>query len=223
MIILKKNVELCYRIGFLIVAGICLLLHFDINNEYYNTHAFSFFTVQSNIFCFVIMSLILIKYALKRKTVSDWLYFFKGMALTAIICTFLVYHFCESCKKYDLTQTGLLGIPPKDLLAHYVVPLMFFLDWIVFQPKGNFKWWYIAGWLVFPITYLTGFLTRCQCNGPDAFCNVKKFPYFFLDYETLGIQCFCAYIVMLAVTFACVNALIVLLDQYLSKKEGSNN
>lgn len=222
MIILKKNVEFVYRITFLIVAGISLLLHFDINDEYYNTHEFSFFTVQSNIFCFVMMILILIKYFRHKSTCSKALMFFKGMALSAIICTFLVYHFAEACNKYDFDKICLFGIPPKDLFAHYLTPFMYVFDWIIFQPKGYFKWWHIPGWLSFPALYFMGFMTRCQCNDASAFCNVDKYPYFFLDYETLGVKSFLCYILVLLVIFTSTNTLIVMADKYMYKHGRKN-
>lgn len=214
---LKDRIKIIYRFSFIFICFISLALHFDINDQYYNTHEFSFFTVQSNIFCFIMMCVILIKHFMHKDTLSNCLMYFKGMALSAILCTFLIYHFAESCNKYDLMASGIIGIPTKDLFAHYIVPAMFILDWIIFQPKGYFPWSYIAGWLIFPFSYLMGFLTRCHCNGPDAFCNVEKYPYFFLDYETLGFFRFIRYILLITVIVLFVNTLIVILDKYMAK------
>ena len=47
---IKTNFELIYRITFIIVSFIGIIIHFDINDKNYNTHEFSFFTIQSNIF-----------------------------------------------------------------------------------------------------------------------------------------------------------------------------
>lgn len=215
---MKKYIELIYRIIFIIVSGICVGVHFNINDEYYNTHSFSFFTVQSNIFCLIVMCILLIKYFWGRDVCSRSLVYFKGMALSAIICAFLVYHFGECRVKYPLLTIGIFGLPITTLLSHYIVPFMFVLDWILFQPKGHFKWWHIAGWLIFPIIYFVSFMTRCCCNPASAFTNVQKYPYFFLDYETLGTRQFCSYILLLLVIIIAENTLIVIADKFMAKQ-----
>lgn len=188
------------------------------NDEYYNAHSFSFFTVQSNILCLIVMCVLLIKYFLGRDICSRSLIYFKGMALSAIICTFLVYHFAESVVKYPVLSSGIFSLPFTTILSHYVVPFMFVLDWIIFQPKGYFKWWHIAGWLAFPLIYFISFLTRCFCNSASAFEKVKKYPYFFLDYETLGIYEFCGYILLLLIIIVAENILIIITDKFMYNK-----
>ncbi|MFQ9514886.1 MAG: Pr6Pr family membrane protein [Eubacterium sp.] len=212
---MKRYVELIYRIIFIIISGICIGIHFSIYDGDYNAHEFSFFTVQSNIFCFVIMCVLLIKYFMGRDLCSKCLIYFKGMALSAILCTFLVYHFAECRIKYPLSIIGIFGLPVKTLFSHYITPFMFILDWIIFQPKGYFKWWHIVGWLAFPLTYFLSFITRCNCNSAAAFVNVEKYPYFFLDYETLGVGRFCSYILVLLMIIVAENILIVMLDKYM--------
>ncbi len=192
-------------------------MHFSLNDGDYNAHEFSFFTVQSNIFCFVVMCVLLIKYFMGKDTCSRCLTYFKGMALSAILCTFLIYHFAECRINYPLNVIGIFGLPIKTLFSHYIIPFMFLLDWIIFQPKGHFKWWHTVGWLAFPLMYFLGFITRCNCNPASAFINVQKYPYFFLDYETLGIGKFCNYIFVLLIIIFAENTLIVMLDKYMKK------
>lgn len=215
--ILRKKIELIYRILFIIISGICVGIHFNMSDEYYNAHSFSFFTVQSNIFCLIVMCILLINYFYEKDIYSPSLIYLKGMALSAITCTFLVYHFAESVVKYPVLTTGLFSLPITTILSHYVVPFMFVFDWILFQPKGYFKWWHVAGWLIFPLIYFISFLTRCYCNPVSAFEKVKKYPYFFLDYETLGIRDFCGYLFLLLIIIILENMLIVILDKFMSK------
>ena len=40
---IKTNFELIYRITFIIVSFIGIIIHFDINDKNYNTHEFSFY------------------------------------------------------------------------------------------------------------------------------------------------------------------------------------
>lgn len=214
---IKKNFELIYRIIFIIISLVGIIIHFDINDRDYNTHEFSFFTIQSNIFCLVVMCILLIKHFSKKDERSKLMIYFKGMALSSIICTFLVYHFAECRIVYPIYEKGLFSIPLESLLAHYIVPLMYVLDWLIFQPKGYFKFQYTITWLAFPLFYILCFFTRCRCNEPSAFINVPKYPYFFLDYETLGyFKCF-SYIGILLGIFLMINTLIVFADYLMFK------
>lgn len=213
---MKKRFELIYRILFIIISITGIAIHFDINDRNINVHEFSFFTLWSNIFCAVFMSVLLIKHFTKKNTRSALLIYFKGMALSCITCTFLIYHFSEH--KIVLQQDTMtpLGLPVESIIAHYIVPFMFVFDWLIFQPKGLFKWGYIFSWLAFPLVYIFAFFTRCACNTPEEFRNVPKYPYFFLNYDYLGMRKCLLYIVVITVIFLAVNTIIVFADKSLS-------
>ena len=214
---MKRIFELIYRILFIIICAVGIFIHFDLNDRDYNAHEFSFFTLWSNIFCLVFMCVLLIKHFIGKDTRSKCLIYFKAMALSSIICTFLVYHFSEYKIIMSTNKPFILGLPLESIIAHYIVPFMFIADWIFFQPKGLFKWHYIFTWLTFPFVYIVCFFTRCQCNSPSEFVNVPKYPYFFLDYECIGMgKCF-FYILMLLLIFVCINLLIIFTDKFLAK------
>lgn len=215
---MKQRFELIYRITFIIICATGIFIHFDLNDRNINVHEFSFFTLWSNIFCLVFMIVLLIKHFTGKDTRSKVLIYFKGMALSSITCTFLVYHFSEHkiIASYD-TMTS-FGIPVESILAHYVVPSMFMLDWLIFQPKGLYKWSNIITWLAFPLVYILCFFTRCQCNSAEEFIDVPKYPYFFLNYECIGYgKCF-LYILVLVGIFLAVNTIIVFTDKFLCQK-----
>lgn len=215
---MKHKFELIYRITFIIICAVGIFIHFDPNDGNVNAHEFSFFTLWSNIFCLVFMIILLIKHFVGKDTRSKLLIYFKGMALASITCTFLVYHFSEQkiISSHD-TMTS-FGLPIESILAHYVVPGMFILDWLIFQPKGLFHWNNIMTWLAFPSVYIVCFFTRCQCNSPEAFINVPKYPYFFLNYENIGYgKCF-LYIFFLIGVFLTVNFIIIFTDKFLYEK-----
>ncbi|MCI8956809.1 MAG: Pr6Pr family membrane protein [Eubacterium sp.] len=216
---MKQRFELIYRITFIIICATGIFIHLDLNDRNINAHELSFFTLWSNIFCLVFMIILLIKHFLGKDTRSRLLTYFKGMALSSIICTFLVYHFSENkiILSYDTITS--LGLPLESILAHYVVPFMFILDWIIFQPKGLFEWKQIITWLAFPLVYIICFFTRCHCNRPEEFIDVPKYPYFFLDYDCIGIGKCCLYIVFLMIVFLIVNLVIILMDKSLYDKQ----
>lgn len=215
---LLSDRKITYRICFLIVCGISLFLHFRINDEYFNIREFGFFTVQSNIFCFIVMTILIIKELTGHDTTKHVFIYFKGMATAAILCTGYVYHFAESINIYSIEDTGIIGIPAMDLFAHYIVPLMFVLDWILFQKKGLFRRHYVVTWMAFPVFYFICFLTRCWCNGKEAFLRVPKFPYNFMDYETLGTWTFLKYIGLIVSFMFVMNTIIYVVDYMIARR-----
>lgn len=222
---LFSDKKITYRFCFLIVCGISLFLHFKVDDEFFNIREFSFFTVQSNIFCFIIMTVLIMKELMGNDMEDSALIYFKGMATAAILCTGYVYHFAESIHIYSIEETGIIGIPAMDLFAHYIVPVMFVLDWLIFQPKGLFRRSYIVTWMAFPFFYFICFLTRCWCNGKDAFLRVPKFPYTFMDYETLGTWTFLKYVGLIASFMFFVNTIIYVVDYMMARcqQEYPNN
>lgn len=210
--ILKGVQVTIYRIFLLAICAVSLALHFKLDDPYFNATEFSYFTVWSNIFCFVMTAVLLVKHFHKKNTMSKTIVFFKGMATSAIFSTNLIYHFAESCHKYKLSTTGIVGIPAMDLFAHYIVPVCFILDWILCQPKGLFKIWHAAGWLVFPLIYFLSFISRCCFNTSAYFRCVQKFPYFFMDFDNLGVWDFSRYIACILFVMCVVNCVIVVLD-----------
>jgi hypothetical protein len=67
-----------------------------------------------------------------------------------------------------------------DQLLHYVIPILFLIDWLVFVPKGQVRWTLIGTSIITPILY--GVWTM----GHGALTN--WYPYPFLDVERLGLQ-----------------------------------
>ena len=208
----KERGKVYYRIAFMIMCFISLVLHFKINDEFFNYEEFSYFTVQSNIFCFIMMAVLLFKEFHGQNVNAPVYLYFHGMAVSAIFCTAYIYHFSESVNKYDLTEKGLISIPLMDLFGHYIVPVMFLIDWFAFVPKGLLKRNYIFQWLAFPLVYLLCFLSRCNFNENTAFLNVRKYPYPFLNYEKLGSVTFFKYIFGLTMVLLTINTLIYTLD-----------
>ena len=215
---MKLKFELIYRIIFIVICSIGIGIHFDFNNRNINAHEFSFFTLWSNIFCLIVMIILLIKHFMGKDTRSKILIYFKGMALSSITCTFVIYHFSEHSILLSDNSITSLGIPIESVFAHYVIPTMFVLDWLIFQPKGLFQWHNIITWLAFPFIYILCFFTRCQCNKPEEFLNVPKYPYFFLDYECIGYgKCF-LYILILMIIFLAANIIIIFFDKLLFQR-----
>lgn len=203
-------IALWYRIIFLMLCGYGILRHTSFNNPYYTTHMFSYFTIQSNIFCFIVFVILTYKSTedLKHNTNSVFtgnLMQFKGMATMAISITFLCYQFVLRDRNFSMDNDALIAVSLNNILVHYLVPLMVIFDWLLFQPKGLYHWYDPYVWTIAPITYFFIIMTRAVCHSSASLQeSVSKYPYFFLNIDTLGIH----KVMMNAFFFGLVSVLI---------------
>lgn len=210
------------KIILLTVCGYGLCLHISLISIGYNIRMFSYFTVLSNLFCFVItLYYILIEtknkissFVHKCEYVPFQVYtrtfsFLKGMSLMAIILTFLIFHFVVARNKYPLLYHNILVLPEKDLFAHYLVPLLYVLDWLLFQPKNTNTVKCPIYWLSYPSIYLITILIRIFVLPKSSPLHLYKFPYFFMDIEKYGIRTFCILMILILIVILAIGYSII--------------
>lgn len=127
---------------------------------------FSYFTIQSNILVAVVMFLLL-----TRRTGTQW---FRVVRLAALI---------------GITVTGVVAfvaLPPSptyttanlicDRLLHIVVPLLTFVGWIAFGPRGYVTTGDVLPALAWPVVWLAATLGLAPLTGwyPYPFLNVDR-------------------------------------------------
>lgn len=203
-------ISLVYKIFLLIICGYGLCLHISLIDLKYNIHMFSYFTVMSNTLCFIIIFISIIK-MIKARTKSNCNHtsynalsictrrfsFFHGMALMGIILTFCIFHFMVAKYKYPLLYNNILCLPTKDLFAHYLVPLLFTFDWLLFYPKTIYTIKSPLLWLLYPLVYLIIIMFRAFCLPHNSLLYLSKFPYFFLEVHNLGPVIFSIYVILI--------------------------
>ena len=85
----------------------------------------------------------------------------------------LTYHFLLS-RVWD--PQGLLWL--VNGLLHYVMPIAFVADWLLFTPKGRLRWIDPVKWLSFPLLYTGWTLAHGYASG--------FWPYWFMNLPALG-------------------------------------
>ncbi len=199
MYIKNPYFSLGYRFFYLCMCGYGIFLHFSPDDLSHTTHMFSYFTVQCNIFCFIVFfilflsSLLSIQYP--NESVKMYFTHLNGMALLSIIITFLTYHFILNGSGFSMTadtsaailkavtRESLVQIPPpseRDIYVHYLIPALTLADWLLFEPKGKFKKYDPLLWLIPTLTYFLTTIIRCEVFSND-------YPYSFLNLNRLGI------------------------------------
>lgn len=205
----NRIASLVYRSIFITFSFIGLFLSSKILEGTFNTHLFVYYTYLSNILCFIVMLLVLI-YNIKKVCSGEVIGYnehikrIKGASTIAILITGVVYHL-------------LLGDPSADdfftlqnLIVHYIVPLMFVLDWIIFDRKKSYSVIDPLTWLAIPAVYFIYALIRGAIVGPN---DELQYAYFFIDVNEYGYGGVMIWALVLTAAFTIVGYLMFLYDR----------
>ena len=135
-----------------------------------------YYTVLSNLLVMIFTGYLLWK---MRREGDYWqsssLLRLKGGITMCIMITCVIYHFMLAPLTKDFYRL-------ENFLCHYIVPLWFLVDTIIFDKSRQYKWFDPIVWTVLPLLYmgfaiLNGFVLKMDVpNAKDS-----PFPYFFLN------------------------------------------
>ncbi len=184
--------ELLFKISNLIVE--LLLIIFGFIGLYINLSSnsgfmagikvmFTYFTIQSNVTIILITLIIfilrLIELFTNKKLVKNYLLVIKFIFTIAISVTFFVFSLMLAPSQ---EVSYLLSM--SNLTVHAIVPLLAIIDYFVFDKDIKFNKFIPLTGTLMPLYYLIFVYGICLPLG-ITFGGNLKFPYFFLDYETL--------------------------------------
>ena len=133
----------------------------------------------------------------------------KGFGALAILFTFLTVFLVLS--PFSAPSDWL------DARIHYIVPLMAFLEWIIFEPHGTMRFYHPMCWLFTPVAYFAYVLVLAISGikyGEDDY-----FPYFFMDVAEYGWGFVMGMLLMLAGVFLVFGYIMFGADKLISKKK----
>lgn len=206
---MKDKLSLLFKILIVIITGIGLYLNFDLLGI---GNALPFFTILSNLFCFILYLVIVILMVLNKLNKDKTYYIFKGMATMAIVITMFVYQFLIAPNGLDVYENHLMATE----LVHLIVPLLILLDYFIFAEKGNIKKTYPIYWCEALLAYLVFVIIYSLCGGTFNGDNV---PYFFLDIEKEGLLSVIMYCVMIFVFYTGCGHIAYVIDNKLGNKD----
>ena len=135
-----------------------------------------YYTVLSNLLVMIFTGYLLWK---MRREGDHWqsssLLRLKGGITMSIMITCVIYHFMLAPLTKDFYRL-------ENFLCHYIVPLWFLVDTIIFDKSRQYKWFDPIVWTVLPLLYmgfaiLNGFVLKMDVpNAKDS-----PFPYFLLN------------------------------------------
>lgn len=206
---MMKKTSLIYKLLILIVTGISLY----INLKYLTFRkGIAYFTIQSNLFCFIFYLVSFILFIFKKLKKGDTYYLLKGMATMAITLTMVIYYFVIATHGI----TGYEGHNIECIFAHLIVPGLIMLDYVIFGEKGHLKKNYPFIWSLFLLIY-TAFSNLYVMLG-GTYINGKEFAYFFMDSSKYGTSGVMINSLILYVSFVVFGIIVYYLDNKASKQ-----
>ena len=184
---------------------------------------FSFYTMQSNLFvlCFYIGYIIIGIFNPNIEKTKTY-YKLKGAVIMAILLTFVVYNISLQPLDFlmDVRTSSSNILDFTNIFVHFLTPILVFLEYLIFDEKGNFKNSYIPYWCILPALYPIYVYIYASLGG--RFFGIggsSKYAYYFLDFEKIGINGVFGYLLFITVCFIIVSLLLVKLDSFLKKRK----
>jgi hypothetical protein len=98
-----------------------------------------------------------------------------------------------------------------DELLHSVIPLYFFIFWLLVVNKKTLQWNLAFSWLLYPVLYLVFILLRGAASG--------FYPYPFINVPILGYSKVAVNALILFFTFLCLSLLLIALGKALARRQ----
>jgi hypothetical protein len=147
-----RNVHCLYQIilAVLALSAIAKVINYEIFLKSFKS-LMLWYTNSSNLI--VAFTLILCAvYNMKDKN-PQWLILLRSGATLWVIITSIVYHFILANPMYPFHDTSY-----QNLVLHYIVPIGMLFDWIIFEKKNKYKFYYPILWLSYPLMCLVFYL-----------------------------------------------------------------
>lgn len=175
-----------------------------------------FYTMISNVICLVWMLLLVIRTVrdLERQDTrgtstpsARW----SGTMMMAITVTMLIYLIVLVPTRFAQGDGDIFSL--TDNLIHIVTPCLLIIDWLLFIPKGVFRWVDPLLWTLIPYAYLAFGFVFGALGG--EFTPGQKYPYPFMNVDKLGLGGVALWIVALSAALVAVGFVYVAVDRAL--------
>lgn len=212
----SRPVALVYRILTLAVILTGVIRHSDVLTGAPNWTTLLFYTMVSNLLCLVWMILLVVRTARDLRQgargTSTPSPRGSGAVMMAITVTMLIYLVVLVPTRFADGDSDIFSL--TDNLIHIVTPVLVIVDWLLFVPKGSFRWIDPLLWTLVPYAYLVWAFLYGSLGG--EFTPGQKYPYPFMDVDALGVGGVAQWVVALTLALVVVGLVFVAIDRALA-------
>lgn len=174
---MKEKIEWIYKIIILITCGIGIYLNFDLFSV---ATAMVYYTIQSNIMCFLFYAVIIILHFCGKLEKSNYYHILHGTVVMAITLTMVVFQ-----TVIINNETAFDGHEIVSVFVHLIVPLLIIFDYLIFEKKGTLKKSYPFIWSLSLVIYTVMLVIYMKTGG--TFVGGAKYPYMYMNIEKYGV------------------------------------
>ena len=207
----KRKISLAYKCLIFLCTVVGILLQCEVGTDKFSLSSFRMFTTLSNLAVAVFYFAYLIAELRRSCSAESSVKFgyFKFLITMSIMLTGLIAHFMLRGMFDGMDAIAKAGLT----LLHYVVPIETFLDWLLLDVKGKTTWKMPLFAAVFPLAYVIISLIAAQFLTGE-----NKYPYPFLNADTLGAGAVALNILLIALAFFVVGYFGVTADHGLKTR-----
>lgn len=138
----------------------------------------------------------------------------KGAVTLCITVTLLIYHFIV----YD-GPVYTIDWDIFNVITHYIVPFMVIAHWIIFDPKGKYRYVDPIWWTFIPMIYFGWANVVAAQHTQTPYWDGKFYPYGFMDLTLHSQSTVLITVGVLVLAFIVLGLLVVAIDHALARKE----
>lgn len=211
----KETISNIYKL--LVILSLLIGIFLNLINTTSVRAMLSYYTLQSNIICLIMFIGIIVAVMLHKDYRSSNIYYLlKGGVIITILVTAITYQIALIPNNFSMdiaykTNTDRIW---ANLFVHVISPAMVVGDYILFDIKGNLKYYYPFIWLFIPLNYALYVYTYSARGG--RFYGIggsREFAYIFLDYNQIGYGGVIKAISMIVIAILLVSYIFVFLDR----------
>ena len=209
-----RTLILIYRIILCLLVWTTLILMFYDGASKYpaaldgflrGLYAYRYYTMQTNLFVAIWLTLAII-FHFKPDKLAKIKGTIKGGLTIYIFITFVIFAIMLSD---DYNPDKIISIF-TNITSHYVIPILFFIDWMFTEKTVQYKWRNLGFWLIYPFLYLILSIVHGTITG--------KYLYPFLDIPTMGLGKYFLAIGILIIGYIALGSIFVLSNRFLYRK-----
>jgi hypothetical protein len=186
----NRTFQIIYLTIYCTIGLLALLASVGFFEYYFKWDFYVYFTNLSNYYCLLIVFIELIQTIRKKK--DDYITTLprgKFVGMMSILLTFIIFNFILGPGRSSKDNFSF-----ESLSLHFILPIMYLLDWFLFYRRKKMNWKYPLFALSFPAGYLIFIILHAMIlNFDTSIISLNGYspliyPYFFIDFSKQGID-----------------------------------